>query len=126
MVICFNKTCASSNILQIIRAPLGRSSRGTVWNCSLAGQSYCSHDSSHSRSAARLLAATQCASILLVAWTAQIKDKRKDRTEQRQYAKEARAGHAKEKAAREKHALAAVGQWRKVSKAKVITAIVLS
>eukprot|EP00953_Heterococcus_sp_UTEX-ZZ885_P024054 13183-Heterococcus_DN1.PRE.1 len=43
---------------------------------------------------------------------------RKDRTEQRKYAKEVGAERAKEKAARKKDALAAVDQWRKDSKAK--------
>jgi Eukaryotic rRNA processing protein EBP2 len=70
--------------------------------------------------------------------TTQIKDKlifeqqkmdafqqRKDRTEQRKYAKEVGAERAKEKAARKKDALAAVDQWRKDSKAKVNTALQL-
>jgi Eukaryotic rRNA processing protein EBP2 len=74
----------------------------------------------------------QCALTLCCAL--QIKDKlifeqqkmdafqqRKDRTEQRKYAKEVGAERAKEKAARKKDALAAVDQWRKDSKAKVST-----
>jgi hypothetical protein len=44
---------------------------------------------------------------------------RKNRTEQRKYAKEVGAERAKEKAARKKDALAAIDQWRKHSKAKV-------
>jgi hypothetical protein len=70
--------------------------------------------------------------LCLLYTTLQIKDKlifeqqkmdafqqRKDRTEQRKYAKEVGAERAKEKAARKKDALAAVDQWRKDSKAKV-------